>query len=73
MSGFTAYNLLCELQLLLLVLCRRQLMRQFGCGGEGDRESVLAANPRASAAWCVYRKLKHGLSDDEVRPGWRVK
>jgi hypothetical protein len=21
---------------------------------------------------CVYRKLKHGRSGDEVRPGWRV-
>src|SRR5258705_8206784 len=24
------------------------------------------------AAPCVYRKLKHGRSGDEVRPGWRV-
>jgi non-ribosomal peptide synthetase component F len=23
-------------------------------------------------ATCVYRKLKHGRSGDEVRPGWRV-
>jgi hypothetical protein len=26
----------------------------------------------ASRTSCVYRKLKHGRSGDEVRPGWRV-
>jgi len=32
----------------------------------GDRP-----DPATSAA-CVYQKLKHGCSGDEVRPGWRV-
>ena len=26
----------------------------------------------ATNACCVYRKLKHGRSGDEVHPGWRV-
>jgi hypothetical protein len=31
-----------------------------------------AKNARSATRTCVYRKLKHGRSGDEVRPGWRV-
>ena len=31
-----------------------------------------AAGPVFLHVGCVYRKLKHGRSGDEVRPGWRL-
>jgi len=36
------------------------------------RSESRLASLEQELAGCVYRKLKHGRSGDEVRPGWRV-